>query len=227
MKTTLGKNREPRPPVNNSGKVDPYRKIARIYDRIFEPHNRGLRAIGKRMFPPFEGMTVLDVGCGTGVHLELYQRAGCEVYGIDMSPSMLQVARERLSESAHLYLGDAARMPYSDRTFDLIIMFTVLHEMSGEVRSAVITESKRVLKKEGRILFIDYYRGPIRPLKGWFYKGIIMLAEVMAGGEHYKNYRNFMANDGLMGLIASHGLIMDQKRIVSGGNIALILLRSQ
>lgn len=227
MKTTLDKNSESHPQVNNRGKVDPYRRIARIYDRIFEPLNRGLRAIGKRMFPPFKGMTVLDVGCGTGVHLELYQKAGCEVYGIDQSPSMLQVAQERLSESAHLHMGDAAKMPYSDRTFELIIMFTVLHEMSDEVRSAVITESKRVLKKEGRILFIDYYPGPIRPLKGWLYKGIIMLAEVLAGREHYKNYRNFMANDGLMGLIASHGLIMDQKRIVSGGNIALLLLRSQ
>jgi demethylmenaquinone methyltransferase/2-methoxy-6-polyprenyl-1,4-benzoquinol methylase len=178
------------------------------------------------MFPPFEGMTVLDVGCGTGVHLELYQKAGCAVFGIDLSPSMLHVARERLGDSAQLHRGDASKMPYSDRTFDLIIMATVLHEMSGRVRSKVITESKRILKKDGRILLIDFHPGPFQPFKGWFYRSIITLAEVMAGREHYKNYRDFMANKGLSGLISSHELFIDNEKIVSGGNIALLLLRS-
>lgn len=208
-------------------KIDPYQRIARIYDRLFEPLNSGLRSIGMKMFPPFEGMTVLDVGCGTGVHLELYQKAACEVFGIDLSPSMLQVASQRLGERAHLFMGDASKMPYSGKIFDLIIMSTVLHEMSSEIRSAVIAESERVLKKEGRILCIDYHPGPIRPLKGWLYKSIITLVELLAGREHYKNYRDFMANEGLMGLISSHRLSIDQQKIVSGGNIALLLLRTE
>jgi ubiquinone/menaquinone biosynthesis C-methylase UbiE len=176
------------------------------------------------MYPPFEGMTVLDVGCGTGIHLERYQKAGCEVYGIDLSPSMLQVARKRLGDRAHLFMGDASNMPYSNQTFDLILMTTVLHEMSEKVRIAVINESKRILKKDGRILIIDFHPGPIRPLKGWFYKSVITLVEMMAGGEHYKNYRNFMANKGLPGLISSHELCVDKEKIVSGGNMALLLL---
>ena len=227
MKKNPDKNSEPRHPVNNCGKIDPYKRIARFYDRIFEPLNSGLRAIGLKMFPAFEGMTVLDVGCGTGVHLELYQKAGCEVFGIDLSPSMLQVARKRLGERAHLHPGDASKMPYSDQTFDLIIMSTVLHEMSNGVRSALITESKRILKKDGRILLIDFHPGPVQPFKGWVYKSIITLAEVMAGREHYKNYRDFMANQGLKGLISSHELFIDNEKIVSGGNIALLLLRSE
>jgi ubiquinone/menaquinone biosynthesis C-methylase UbiE len=206
---------------------DPYRRIARVYDRIFEPVNAGLRALGVRMFPPFEGMTVLDVGCGTGIHLERYQKAGCDVFGIDLSPTMLQVARKRLGENANLHMADASNMPFSDGQFDLIILTTVLHEMSRSARSAVICEAKRVLKEDGRILLIDFHPGPIRPLKGWLYKGGITLVEFIAGGEHYKHCRDFLANNGLPGLIDSNGLSIDKEKIVGGGNMALFLLRSE
>jgi demethylmenaquinone methyltransferase/2-methoxy-6-polyprenyl-1,4-benzoquinol methylase len=139
---------------------------------------------------------------------------------------MLQVAHNRLGESANLYLGDASNMPYADKEFDLIIISTVLHEMPRSVCSAVINESKRTLKEDGRILLIDFHPGPIQPLKGWLSKSIITLAEIAAGQEHFKNYRDFMDNKGLPELISTHGLSIDKEKIVSGGNIALFLLRS-
>lgn len=203
---------------------DPYKKISRAYDSLFGSINSGLRAIGLKMFPPREGMRVLDVGCGTGIHLEQYQKAGCVVFGVDLSPSMLQVARKRLGGGANLQLGDASRMPFANKTFDLIIMSTVLHEMSGEIRSAVLNESKRILKEHGRMLLIDFHAGPVRPFKGWIYKSIIILVEVLAGGEHFKNFRDFMANKGLQELISAHELCIDKEKIVSGGNMALYLL---
>lgn len=205
--------------------LDPYRRIARWYDTLLEPFNRGLRAIGLRMYPPKEGMFVLDVGCGTGIQLKYYQKAGCHVFGIDQSPTMLQVARNRLGESGNLYLGDAADMPYADNKFDLIIFCFVLHEMPSKVRSAAIDESKRILSANGRILLIDYNCGPIRPLKGWIFKSMITLVEIAAGREHLKNYRGFIRNKGLTELISIHGLSVDKEKIVSGGNIALFLLK--
>ncbi len=207
-------------------KADPYKKVARLYDALFEPLNSGLRKIGMKMFPPREGMAVLDVGCGTGAHLEHYQKAGCDVSGIDQSPSMLQVARDRLGESANLYMGDASNMPYPDKGFDLIIMSTVIHEMQRAVRAAVINEAKRTLKEEGRILLIDFHPGPIRALKGWLYKSIITFVEFAAGREHFKNYRDFIANKGLPAIASAHNLSVDKEKIVSGGNIALFLLRT-
>jgi len=207
-------------------KSDPYKKFAKFYDIFIGPLTSDLRAIGMKMFPPREGMTVLDVGCGTGIHLELYQKAGCNVSGIDQSPSMLQVARNRLGESANLYMGDASNMPYPDREFDLIIFSTVLHEMPRAVRSAVINEAKRTLREDGRILSIDFHPGPIRPLEGWIHKSIITFLEFVAGLEHFKNYRSFIANKGLPALISTHGLSVDKEKIVGGGNIALFLLNT-
>lgn len=65
-------------PGQRAVKEDPYRRVARLYDRLFEPLNRGLRLIGLRMFRPKAGMRILDVGCGTGVHLDLHRRFGCQ-----------------------------------------------------------------------------------------------------------------------------------------------------
>ena len=152
---------------------DAYRNIAGIYDRLFENMNKGLRLAGVRMFRPSKVMNILDVGCGTGTHLELYQRYECNLYGIDLSPSMLEMARARLGGTARLELGDAANMPYENRKFDLIISMLSLHEMSQQTRSGVIAEIKRVLKDDGHIMLIDFHSGPYRPLQGWISKVII------------------------------------------------------
>jgi ubiquinone/menaquinone biosynthesis C-methylase UbiE len=203
---------------------DPYRSVAGLYDKLFEPMNRGLRLVGIRMFRPKKGMAVLDVGCGTGVHLELFQRFQCHLHGIDSSPSMLDIARNRLGEEADLRLGDASQMPYEDQSFDLITSMLVLHEMKHQTRIAVISEMKRVLKNSGHLLLIDFHPGPIRPLKGWVTKTIIFFSELAAGGEHFKNYRHFMAIKGLPTIIDETSLGIEKEKVVGGGALALFLL---
>ena len=113
---------------------DPYRSVAGIYDRLFESMNEGLRMVGFRLYRPKDGMHILDVGCGTGSHLELYQRFKCHFYGLDLSASMLGVAREKLGDSAQLVEADASEMPYKNEKFDLILCMLSLHEMSPEAR---------------------------------------------------------------------------------------------
>ncbi len=208
-------------------KEDPYRSIARWYDKLFEPINRGLRLLGLRLFLPKEGMAVLDVGCGTGLHLELYRKYRCVLFGIDPSPSMLEIAKQRLGDSAELHLGDASEMPYVDRSFDLVIAMLALHEMNQTTRVSVIREMKRVLKHSGRILLIDFHPGPIRPLQGWFTKLIITLSEMAAGRDHFRNYRHFMGIKGLPTLITEHHLSIEKQRVVSGGALAVFLLKAE
>jgi ubiquinone/menaquinone biosynthesis C-methylase UbiE len=203
---------------------DPYRNVARIYDRMFDTMNKGLKLVGIRMFRPTKGMSILDVGCGTGSHLELYQRYKCNLYGLDLSPSMLNVARERLGDTAQLNLGDATDMPYEDNKFDLVISMLSLHEMPPETRSAVLDEIKRVLKNDGRILLIDFHPGPYQPLQGWISKLIIFFSELVAGREHFKNYRQFIATKGLSSL-ATHGkLEVEKQTVLAGGTFAVVLV---
>jgi len=203
---------------------DPYRNYAGMYDRIFDSMNKGLKMVGIRMFRPSEGMSILDIGCGTGSHLELYQRYKCDLYGIDLSPSMLAIARERLGDTAQLDLGDATEMPYHDGKFDLVISMLSLHEMSTQTRSGVLNEIDRVLKPDGRILLIDFHPGPYQPLQGWVSKTIILFSEVAAGREHFKNYRQFMKTKGLSTLLSGHQLKLEKQSILAGGTFAVCLV---
>ena len=204
---------------------DAYRNIAGMYDRLFENMNKGLRMAGLRMFRPSKGMNILDVGCGTGTYLEIYQRYGCNLYGIDLSPSMLEVAQARLGESARLELGDATNMPYEDNKFDLILSMLSLHEMIQKTRSGVLGEMKRVLKIDGRILLIDFHPGPYQPIQGWISKVIIFFSELAAGKEHFRNYRQFIATNGLSTLMAQNSLEIEKQRILAGGTFEIALVK--
>jgi ubiquinone/menaquinone biosynthesis C-methylase UbiE len=204
---------------------DPYQRVAGLFDTIFEPMNRGLRLIGVGMFRPRKGMTVLDVGCGTGVHLELYRRFECSLFGIDTSESMLDVAKKRLGEFADLKLANACEMPFKDGSFDLVISMLVLHEMDQASRPRAIDEMKRVLKEDGRILLIDFHTGPYHFPRGWLTKFVIFVSEIAAGRRHFRNYRNFMSIRGLSTLIATNKLIVEQEKVVGGGGLVLYVLR--
>lgn len=205
---------------------DEYKNIAKWYDKIFEPLNSGLRNIGLKMFPVEAGMNVLDIGCGTGAHLKIYQNKSCEIYGVDSSAAMIERARVKLGEKATLLLGSATQLNFGNVQFDLILCSTVLHEMAQNIREEVLSEAKRVLKGNGRILLIDFHPGPIKKVRGVNSKIIITIAEILAGGDHYRNYRHFLRNGGLPSLIKSSGLQIEAQKIVSGGNFGLFLLKS-
>jgi ubiquinone/menaquinone biosynthesis C-methylase UbiE len=203
---------------------DPYHKSARSYDKFIEPFNTIVRQIGLSMYPPQEGMRVLDVGCGTGTNLSLYHPAGCEVFGIDLSPAMVEMARQKLGDRAEIHLGNASQMPYEDNLYDLVTTMMTLHEMSDQIRFTVMSEMVRVVKSNGHILVTDFHPGPIRFPKGWMYKSIALFFEIAAGREHFKNYRQFLTNGGLPGLIKGSRLNVENKKIVSGGNLGIFLL---
>ncbi|TET53384.1 MAG: class I SAM-dependent methyltransferase, partial [Anaerolineales bacterium] len=94
---------------------DAYGSSAAGYDSVIEPFARPIRLAGIGMLPPLAGKSVLDIGCGTGAQLKLYQEAGCRVYGVDLSPAMVQAARAKLGPGAGVQRGDACRIPIADQ----------------------------------------------------------------------------------------------------------------
>ena len=64
------------------------------------------RAIVMELLQPTAGETVLDAGCGPGIYCSFLKEAGCEVVGIDISPSMVEAARKRGIEAHVAKKGD-------------------------------------------------------------------------------------------------------------------------
>ena len=202
---------------------DTYRAIAPVYDRLFDAANKTLRLVSLRVFRPQAEAIVLDVGCGTGAQLGIYRRLQCHLFGVDSSPSMLNMAHKRLAGSANLALADACSVPFSSRRFDLVVSMLTLHGMPLETRVCALSEMKRLLKPAGRILLIDFHPGPYRPLRGWFSRAVVVLVEMLAGGEHFANHRDFMRHGGLPALAAESGLRLERQRILGGGVFAIHL----
>ena len=203
---------------------DAYGRIARFYDRILEPLDAPLRPIAMKLYPVDDSMTVLDVGCGTGSHLEIYVDAGAECHGIDLSPAMLERATNRLGDGADLKLGDATALPYNANSFDLAVASLFLHELDPVTREKVLVEMARVVRPEGRIMVIDYYSGK-RRFKGHLMRAVSAIPERIAGRNHHAQYRRYLGLGGIPAMAPEAGLAVDREKIVAGGNLALWLLK--
>jgi demethylmenaquinone methyltransferase/2-methoxy-6-polyprenyl-1,4-benzoquinol methylase len=112
---------------------------------------------------PTDAKRVLDVATGTGaVALQLVQR-GHVVVGIDQSPEMLAVARERLPEVA-FHQGKAESLPFADGEFDALTFTYLLRYVDDPL--ATMRELARVVRPGGVIAMQEFGlpRGVWRPL---------------------------------------------------------------
>lgn len=205
--------------------TDAYRRIAPWYDRLLDPFIRSWRARGLDLFNPGEDAAVLEVGCGTGAQLAYYRARGCRATGIDMSSAMLGVARARSGDGAIVCQGDGARLPYPDGSFDLVLASLVLHEIDPDKRPAVLEDMARVVRPEGFIGIIDYHPLPKRTVKGWGTRLLMRGIERSAGRRHYANYRHFLTTGGIFPPAKCLGLIVEDFKRASGGNIGIYRLR--
>jgi demethylmenaquinone methyltransferase/2-methoxy-6-polyprenyl-1,4-benzoquinol methylase len=100
---------------------------------------------------------VLDIATGTGsLAIELSNYAN-KVVGIDLSSEMLDVARKKKTNSNLSFLQmDASKMSFHDNEFDIVTISLGLHDMPLEIRTAVLEEAKRVLKKDGKLYIFEH-----------------------------------------------------------------------
>jgi phosphatidylethanolamine/phosphatidyl-N-methylethanolamine N-methyltransferase len=158
--------------VENDFVAGVYEKLAKVYDFTFGPtlHPGRLHAIQRIGIKP--GERVLEVGVGTGINASLYPR-NCSVTGIDLSESMLEKARERVSRkgivNVRLLEMDAADLKFRDSTFDIVYAPYVISVVPDPV--AVVREMRRVCRPGGRIIILNHFRSPNRVL-AWFERAI-------------------------------------------------------
>jgi SAM-dependent methyltransferase len=98
------------------------------------------------------GMDVLDVACGTGNATIPAAKAGARVTGLDFSPRLLEIARERCADAMveiDFVEGDAQEMPCEDASFDRVV--SVFGHMFAPDHERTAAEMRRVLRPDGAI----------------------------------------------------------------------------
>lgn len=99
---------------------------------------------------------VADLGCGTGSLSLLMAEAGHHVSGLDVSPAMVALAREKIAGAgfdAELSVGDAAVPPWPQGTFDVVLTRHVLWAMDDP--DAALTCWIDLLGPQGRLVLIE------------------------------------------------------------------------
>jgi ubiquinone/menaquinone biosynthesis C-methylase UbiE len=129
--------------------------LARSYDELRPTDDNWWRVVELvAREGELRGRRVLDVGCGTGRWAAaLAERFGCEVTGVDVSPEMLEVARERVPHGVDLRFAAAERLPFADGSFERVLMTLVVHHVE---RGPSFAEARRVLERHGKLVLLTF-----------------------------------------------------------------------
>ena len=132
--------------------------------------------------------SVLDVATGTGSLAIDLSHSAEKVVGIDLSTKMLSVAeKKRKNDNLSFLQMDASKMNFQDDEFDIVTISLGLHDMPPEIRSSVLEEVKRVLKKDGKLFILEHDLPP-NELIGWCSSNLINTIES-------KYYLDFIKSD--------------------------------
>ncbi|WP_435742794.1 class I SAM-dependent methyltransferase [Nocardioides sp. SYSU DS0663] len=125
---------------------------------------------------PWEGRTVLDLGCGTGFHLPRFAATASRVVGVEPHPALLSLARRRTRRLANVELlpGTAQAVPLPDASVD--VAHARWAYFFGPGCEPGLAELARVLRRGGTAFVID--NDASRSTFGhWFRRGFPHLPE--------------------------------------------------
>ena len=175
-----------------------YGFTAKIYDPIFYLALKPIRIAVMNELLKYKEKIILDLCCGTGNQIKLLSKHGFRnLYCLDISDSMLEIAK-RSDSSIKIYNEDATKTSFDDASFDVVIISFAIHEKDRNTQQALINEAYRIIKKDGLMLVVDYVFDNKTTKFG---RILISIIERIAGGEHYRNFKNYIQNKGLSSLI--------------------------
>jgi len=163
---------------------------------------------GSPLPPALDGMTVLDLGCGSGRDVYLLSRLvgpHGQVIGVDMTPEQLAVAERHRHWHAdryghavsnvqlrHGYIEDLAACGIADASVDVVVSNCVLN-LSPE-KTRVFAEIDRVLKPGGELYFSDVFAD--RRIPEALRQDPLLLGECLAGALYQEDFRRLMLHLG-------------------------------
>jgi ubiquinone/menaquinone biosynthesis C-methylase UbiE len=150
--------------LNKTEVVQVYSRIASIYDVWGNLTESNARKKALELANIQDGESVLEVAVGTGLAFHEIVKANPhgKNYGIDLTESMLDKARQKVNQinaQYQLAVGDAYNLDFKDGQFDVVVnnyMFDLLPE---DDFAKVLAQFKRVLKPNGRLILVNMTRG--------------------------------------------------------------------
>jgi SAM-dependent methyltransferase len=142
----------------------------------------------------------LEVGCGNGFFSGHLARFGCEVTGIDLSPTAVELARKTYPGISFLVHDLAEPLPFADSTMDVVWCSEVLEHLFSPL--GTVGEIRRVLKPGGVFLCTVPYHGPLKNL------GIALLAFEKHYDPTYPHIR-FFTRKSLSHIVEKAGLLVE------------------
>ena len=133
-------------------------KIAHDYDQWYKTKlgsfaDKVETELAFRLFTPEKGMKVLDVGCGTGLFSIRLAEMGCKVTGIDVSPDMLAIAKDKVKQKnldVDFREMDVYDLDFADESFDAVFSMATFEFV--KLPQKAYDQMFRVLKKDGKML---------------------------------------------------------------------------
>jgi ubiquinone/menaquinone biosynthesis C-methylase UbiE len=146
------------------------RAFSAAYDRGFKgAEDAGLRAMRSELLAQARGR-VLELGAGTGLNLGLYPQAIETLTMVEPDPHMTKQLRQKLADSgksAEISVVEASgeELPFPDDSFDTVAVTLVLCTVPD--LDATLSEIRRVLRPEGKLLFLEHVRAHSPELAKW------------------------------------------------------------
>ena len=118
----------------------------------------------------------LEIGCGTGAFARLLAGRSRHVLGLDLSPEMIRIARERSAGFANLdyQVADILEWPFPEEQFDCIASIATLHHLPLDL---LLEKMKAALKPGGVLLVLDLFKA--EDLTDLFLNGIAFPANLV------------------------------------------------
>jgi ubiquinone/menaquinone biosynthesis C-methylase UbiE len=123
----------------------------------------------RRKVVPLAHGRVLEIGIGTGLNLEHYDKSRlAALVGLDPGTEMHRLARKRMSRAGlevELVALSAERIPFDDASFDTVLVTYTLCTIPDPV--AALREMRRVLKPDGVLVFCEHGKAPDESVRRW------------------------------------------------------------